>query len=115
MRERTEVYVDFLQEYAAAPEVPTYEHPANCYFSAVVDSGYMHLPCIDIDIPARLIPSSTEGHFHLYFDAPVSWDNYQVLLKALSDCGIVEPGYVNVSIEQGGTTVRMPHVKKGGV
>lgn len=41
MRERTEVYVDFLQEYAAAPEVPTYEHPANCYFSAVVDSGYI--------------------------------------------------------------------------
>lgn len=106
---RTEVYIDF-SGYAEPRQEPTEEHPANAYFSQGAD-GY-HYPCIDIDIPVRLVPSSTPGHSHLYVDEPITWDTYKNLLVALADAGIVEEGYLNASLKQGGTTVRMPHVKK---
>ena len=107
---RTEVYVEF-GDYNREPLVPTEEHPANAYFSQGAD-GY-HYPCIDIDIPVRLVPSSTPGHSHLYVDEPITWATYKNLLVALAKAGIVEEGYLNASVNQGGTTVRMPHVKKG--
>ena len=106
---RTEVYVEF-GDYNREPLVPTEEHPANAYFSRGED-GY-HYPCIDIDIPVRLVPSSTPGHSHLYVDEPITWDTYKNLLEALTEADIVEVGYFNASVKQGGTTVRMPHVKK---
>ena len=107
---RTEVYVEF-GDYNREPLVPTEEHPANAYFSWGAD-GY-HYPCIDLDLPARLVPSSTEGHFHLYIDRPVMWDAYVKLLDALVNADLVEVGYRDAAVKQGGTTVRMPHVKKG--
>lgn len=34
------------------------------------EHGYLdrHSPVLDIDFPARLLPSTTEGHFHSYLD-----------------------------------------------
>ena len=107
---RTEVYIEF-SGYAEPCQEPTEEHPANAYFSRGEDG--LHYPCIDIDIPIRLVPSSTPGHSHLYVDEPITWDTYKNLLVALAEAGIVEEGYLNASVYQGGTTVRMPHVKKG--
>ena len=107
---RTGVYIEF-SGYAEPRQEPTEEHPANAYFSQGAD-GY-HYPCIDIDIPVRLVPSSTPGHSHLYVDKPITWDTYKNLLVALAEAGIVEGGYLDASVAQGGTTVRMPHVKKG--
>ncbi len=75
-------------------------------------SGGFHKPVLDIDFPAVLIPSSTVGHFHLYLDKIVSWENYVELLTALAKCDIIEQGYANVSIERGHTAVRLPWVKK---
>jgi len=106
---RTEVYVEF-GVYNAPIHEPTEEYPANAYFSQGKD-GY-HYPCIDIDIPIRVVPSSTPGHSHLYVDEPITWDTYKNLLEALTEAGIVEVGYFNASVKEGGTTVRMPHVKK---
>lgn len=74
--------------------------------------GPMHLPVIDIDLPCKLIPSSTEGHFHLYIDHPMPWGQYVELLAALAFAGIVEKGYVNASERRGQTFVRKPGVKK---
>ena len=107
---RTEVYVEF-GDYNEPIHEPTEEYPANAYFSQGAD-GY-HYPCIDIDIPVRLVPSSTPGHSHLYVDEPITWGTYKRLLVALAEAGIVERGYLNASVAQGGTTVRMPHIKKG--
>ena len=106
---RTEVYVEF-GDYNEPVYEPTEEHSANAYFSRGEDG--LHYPCIDIDIPIRLVPSSTPGHSHLYVDAPYQWDDYVELLEALTEAGIVEVGYFDASVKQGGTTVRMPHVKK---
>lgn len=71
-----------------------------------------HKPVLDIDFPAQLIPSSTEGHFHLYLDKELPWDKYQRLLTALAEAGVIEVGYANASIARGYTSVRLPWVSK---
>lgn len=72
----------------------------------------LHRPILDIDCPARLLPSTTPGHFHLYIDKPMSWSRYTNLLHALSRAGVIEPGYAAVSIKRGYSSVRLPWVKK---
>lgn len=68
-----------------------------------------HRPVIDIDFPARLVPSSTEGHFHLYLDGIlIPHDKYMYLLAAFASCGIISEGYLKHSTDRGGTAVRMP-------
>lgn len=74
--------------------------------------GGFHKPVLDIDFPAALLPSSTTGHYHLYLDKEVPWDDYVELLTSLAKCGIIEQGYADVSIERGHTAVRLPWVKK---
>ena len=68
----------------------------------------MHRPVLDLDMNAALIPSATTGHFHLYIDKLVKWDDYVELLEALSRCGIIEPGYASASIERGYSSARLP-------
>jgi hypothetical protein len=72
-----------------------------------------HYPVLDLDIPARLIPSSTSGHSHLYIDKLLSWSQYKELLTALANAGIIEDGYAGASIARGHTAVRLPWVTKG--
>jgi hypothetical protein len=71
-----------------------------------------HKVVLDLDLPAQLIPSSTEGHFHLYIDKEMPWDVYVRLLTALAAAGIIEQGYLSASLERGLTAVRLPWVKK---
>ncbi len=75
-------------------------------------STNLHRPILDIDFPVSVIPSSTPGHHHLYIDKPMPWLQYKVLLRALEEAEIIEPGYANVSIARGYTSVRLPWVKK---
>lgn len=72
----------------------------------------LHAPVLDIDIPAALVPSSTEGHFHLYIDQPMTWRKYKRLLKAMAAAGLLEKGYVKASIRRKHTALRVPWVKK---
>lgn len=67
-----------------------------------------HAPAIDLDVPAYLVPSRTEGNHHLYIEVPCSWRQYRRLLKALRDCGIIEPGYYRASVKAGRTHLRKP-------
>jgi hypothetical protein len=71
-----------------------------------------HEPVLDIDFPAALVPSTTEGHFHLYLNRTMSWDDYQKLLTTLYEVGIIEEGFYKMSLMRGQTFVRMPGVKK---
>lgn len=59
-----------------------------------------------------LIPSSTEGHFHLYIDVALPWPTYSELLVRLGDEKILEDGYVSVSLARGATFVRKPGHRK---
>lgn len=51
---------------------PDATHPYNLISSLCDDE--MHRPALDIDVPCRVVPSSTEGHCHIYFDTlALSW------------------------------------------
>lgn len=100
-------------EYGDSDELeePTEAHPANLASSLCVDG--LHRPALDVDIACELHPSTTPGHYHLYFpDLALSWDQYRVLLEALELAGILEPGYVSASVERGQTVLRLPGVLK---
>lgn len=72
-----------------------------------------HMVMFDVDIPMEVIESSTPGHYHVYFPGTgVGKDALFYLLAELSNCGIVEPGYVAASKARGFTALRLPWVRK---
>lgn len=89
---------------------PAGKHEADL-ISSELPSG-QHAPVIDIDLPIRAIASTTDDHWHLYIDKPMSWRKYKRLLRALVAAGVVEKGYYRASKERGGTQVRLPWVEK---
>jgi len=88
------------------------DDPSAVLVSSELEGSDLHAPALDIDLPARLIPSSTEGHHHLYIDVEMTWDEYERLLTVLADVGIIQPGYCRASAERKGTYLRLPHVQK---
>ena len=81
--------------------------------SAADEDVDVHYPVIDLDIPAALVPSSTEGHSHLYLGVGMSWEKLGALLDALVAAEIVEPGYASVCKDKHECTyVRLPWVRK---
>jgi hypothetical protein len=73
-----------------------------------------HKVAIDLDMPAALVPSSTEGHYHLYIDHEMPWEAYENLLAAFEIAGILEPGYVHAAMDRGYTSLRTPWTRKPG-
>lgn len=71
-----------------------------------------HKIVLDLDVPATLVPSSTGGHFHLYIDYDLHWDDYVELLEVLAKIELVEEGYVEASKREGYTSARLPWVRK---
>ena len=71
-----------------------------------------HYPVLDIDFPAHLVPSSTNGHCHLYIDIRLTDEQMWRLCDVLADVGILEPGYVGGCKSRGYTSVRLPWLKK---
>jgi len=65
-----------------------------------------HAPVIDLDFPVRLLESKTPGHFHLYLDVELSYEDHFKLLKTLADIGLVEQGYYEASLNKGASFVR---------
>lgn len=84
--------------------------------SSLIDDGdehtRMHAPVLDIDMPCRLVPSTTEGHFHLYIDKAMTWERYALLLNALMRAGIIEEGFYKMSMKREATFVRKPGIEK---
>lgn len=85
---------------------------ANVVTSEVDGHPGRHKVVLDIDMPVTVLPSSTEGHHHLYIDAELSWEDYQRLIWVLADLGIVEEGYASASHARGYTVLRLPWVHK---
>jgi len=88
------------------------EEKANLISSECADG--LHAPVLDIDLPINVLPSSQLGHYHLYIDKKMSWEDYTILLKALAACGVVEKGFVDAALDKGYTAVRKPGVQKPG-
>lgn len=95
-------------------EVP--EEEANLISSELRDwsdsRGPRHAPVLDIDFEAALVPSTTPGHYHLYLDKVMTWDDYAFLLKALMVTGIISKRYYAWAMSRKATFVRKPGVKK---
>lgn len=106
----TPEYVNESREVVASLE------GANAVTSRTEDSllkmDGRHKPVLDIDFPAKLIESSSEGHFHLYLDKELTWAQYEKLLITLGEIGLVEHGYVEAARRRGYTAVRLPWVRK---
>lgn len=71
-----------------------------------------HKVAIDIDLPCALVESTTPGNFHLYIDKEISRAQYDKILSALTEAGIVQEGYYRAFEERGFTTLRTPWTKK---
>lgn len=70
---------------------------------------------VDLNLVGRksdLVPSSSENHFHLYGDRPLTWYVYSGWLNSLAEQGVIGQGYEAVSLARGFTTLRKPGVKK---
>lgn len=97
--------------YAEPGEVkPSSREEANLIGSLCRDG--MHRPVLDLDIPALLVPSSTEGHSHLYIEAPMSFDTMIAVIDALASAGVVERSWARAVRSRGMTLVRPPWRKK---
>lgn len=72
----------------------------------------LHAPVLDVDKPVRLVPSTTNGHYHLYVDVPMSWRSYRRLLRALYLGGVVDRSVYWRSLDRRCTYVRPPWVAK---
>lgn len=104
-------YGDATRERADVDEADVISsHIVGDTFAAATDS---HSLVLDIDVPARLVPSSTPGHSHLFVDVATSWEAVRGVLDALVAAGVIEPGYRNACVERGHTAVRLPWRRKG--
>lgn len=74
--------------------------------------GY-HTLMLDIDYHCAVIPSSTEGHHHLYLDKLLEWSAVQEILEVLAKHGVIEHEYADMSIRDKATFLRVPWRKKG--
>jgi hypothetical protein len=107
--------IEVDSDNAKGHELPNtlFEWPAdvepNLITSKIIGSN-LHAPCIDLDLPVKLIPSQTPGHWHLYVDMNVEWEDYAILLAAMRKCGIIQQGYFEMSIKRGFTALRPPQL-----
>lgn len=110
------MFVENLADDSDQPFPNTDVKPAGIEEANIVTSlltNGQHAPVLDLDVPHVLVPSSTPGHSHLYLDVAMSWEEYQNLLKALRDVGIIEEGYYQGALARGHSDVRLPWIKKG--
>jgi hypothetical protein len=85
---------------------------ANTISSRHIEYPDRHKVMLDLDVPHKLIPSSTEGHSHLYLDVELCKEDYRDLLVALRTAGIIQKGILDQFDEHGATFLRLPTVKK---
>jgi hypothetical protein len=79
--------------------------PPNLIASKTED-GY-HMPVLDIDLPIKVMPSSTPGHSHLFIEKPMAEEDYFDFLDVLVVAGLVEAGYAAASRARGASFARI--------
>ena len=84
---------------------------ANLVSSITTDGRQM--PVLDLDFPHTYVPSSTEGHGHLFFDVPISRFRWFALMTGLLLGKQIEMPFYVWSLRRGGNFVRIDPVKSG--
>lgn len=95
--------------------VPDADGPLVSSVVGSLEGRHVHAPVIDIDFHARLEPSSTPGHFHLYLDRPVTWRAYKRILRSMVKAGLVDKEWYRLAKFRRMTVVRGPGSRKGTV
>ena len=72
----------------------------------------VHMPVIDCDFGIQAVASTTPGHYHLYIDQELTWDQYKALLDGFYKAGLIQAGWYNNALKEMRSYVRLPHVKK---
>lgn len=98
------------QTYCSCGEEPVESvDDANLVCSDVpFTDGKLHRPVIDLDFECKLLPSATPGHYHLYLDRAVTTGQFDAVLIAMAEAGLVERGYASSFRNRGYTAVRHP-------
>lgn len=86
--------------------------PEHNLVSSHIPGTRKHAPIIDLDFRHRYVPSSQEGHAHLYLDVPISRFRWTLLMIGLYAGGVVEQGFFWWSLRRGGNYVRREGLKK---
>jgi hypothetical protein len=85
----------------------------NLISSECVFDDNIHLPLFDLDgVDISLLPSVTPGNHHLYINHPIPWDKYSNLLRAMADCGIADPRWVEYCLARKSALLRHPKEEK---
>lgn len=80
--------------------------------SSEIEGTDLHTLMIDIDMPARLIESSTPGCYHLYIDRPMTYKQLKAILEPMMNAGVVEEGFYKMFIKHKATHLRPPWFDK---
>ena len=78
------------------------------YVSSRLRDSDLHLPALDIDTAALLVPSKTPGHHHLLIDKPMPWRTYKRLLRALAAAGVIEKSWARAAIASRQSLLALP-------
>lgn len=114
MLKRQEYAVDLTEGHSAIDDKrqQVEEGEGNLFSSELVGQAGYHVPTLDLDLECELIESTTPGHFHLYIDKPMKWEEYYILLQVLYDVGLIQKGFLDLSVARKATFLRKPGVKK---
>lgn len=63
-------------------------------------------------VPAKLVPSSTEGRFHLYLETEMDWQDYLSLMRFMVGAGLLEKEWVDMSERRKMAMLRKPGILK---
>jgi hypothetical protein len=113
-RERIEMPVGPLANGVSSEVVPW--RPKFSWPDMIPESEVppQHTLMLDIDMPVRVLDSSTTGHHHLVIDRLMPWADVEKVLDVLVQVGIVEPGYAAASKARKATFLRTPWTNKDG-
>lgn len=92
------------------------EEDAGLYEANIISSEVaqgLHIPIIDLDMDAALLPSSTMGHHHLYIDKVLTFEQLIKLLEVMHEVGIVQEGVLKGAKARKYAALRLPHIHKG--
>jgi hypothetical protein len=98
------------QAHAAANPRESTATEANL-ISSEVRPG-VHMPVIDCDFGIQAVASTTPGHYHLYIDQELTWDQYKALLDGFLKAGLIQDGWYRNAMKDKRSYVRLPHIKK---
>jgi hypothetical protein len=83
----------------------------NAELSELLPAGILRDSVVPIpllfNVPVRLRPSKTAGHFHLYVDYEVPWSAYAAILRAGAKARVFDPDWVKLSLKRSESFLRI--------